>query len=318
MLLEKEVIEMARTTEVIAFLEELRNFSFTNRNGEYRCKQHPSLAVKNDGISWYWHSKGIGGHGIFDYLMKIENMSFREAVKAVADLPSSPPAEPKHRAEPPAKKLILPEKAGVPLRLYDYLCKKRGIDSGIVGALMNEGKIYEDRRGNVVFVGFDENSKPRFASLRGTVGDAKFRMDCAGSDKRYGFCMEGEQSAALYVFESPIDAMSHASLQNLYSGVRDIWRQDSRLSLAGTSDIALQRYLDTHPDVGVLYLCLDNDPAGREASAAISRKYEDKYGIFTEHPQKKDFNEDLQEAVKVLSYEKAKITAVKKSHEMGI
>ena len=40
--------------------------------------------------------------------------------------------------------------------------------------------------------------------------------------------------------------------------------------------------------------CLDNDPAGREASVALARKYGDK-GFYTriELPTGKDINEDL-------------------------
>ena len=97
----------------------------------------------------------------------------------------------------------------MPLRLYDYLCVKRGIDSEVVNTLIQEGKLYEDKRRNVCFAGCDEHGTPRFASLRGTGRD--FRCDVAGSDKRYGFNMAFSESAPLYIFESPIDCMSHAS-----------------------------------------------------------------------------------------------------------
>ena len=266
------------------FLENRHGFTFAYRGGVYRCRQHPSLAVKNDRLSWYWHSKGIGGHGVIDYLMKIENLPFRQAVEAVSHVPAAAPTS---AERPPDKRLILPEKAGIPLRLYDYLCRKRGIDTRIVSALLDEGRIYGDNRGNVVFVGFDEQHKPRFASLRGTYGDQQFRMDCAGSDKRYGFHMSYSQSERLYIFESPIDAMSHASLVGE-------WRRDNRLSLAGTSDTALPQYLEAHPQTKELVLCLDNDPVGRDASVSIARKYA-VLGFVTriELPQGKDYNEDL-------------------------
>ena len=107
----------------------------------------------------------------------------------------------------PTKTLILPEKTGIPLRLYVYLCRKRGIDGDIVNTLMQKEMLYEDRRGNIVFVGHDEQGKPRFASLRGTYGDCFFRGDCAGSDKRYGFYMAANTPTdRLYIFESAITA----------------------------------------------------------------------------------------------------------------
>jgi len=94
----------------------------------------------------------------------------------------APAAEQPRQKTERAKTLILPEKAGVTLRLYDYLCNKRSIDGEIVNTLIQEGNLYEDRRGNIVFVGFDDQGKARFASLRGTYGDCKFRRDCAGSE----------------------------------------------------------------------------------------------------------------------------------------
>ena len=269
---------------MLAFLEKRHGFTFTHRGGVYRCRQHPSLAVKDDRLSWYWHSKGIGGHGALDYLIKAEDLPFRQAVETVAHIPAAAPIS---AERPTDKRLILPEKAGMlQARLIDYLCNRRGISSEIVTALLDEGRIYEDKRGNVVFVGFDEQSAARFASLRGT-GSQPFRMDCAGSDKRYGFCMGNAPAETLYIFESPIDAMSHATLAGE-------WRQGNRLSLAGTSDTALPKYLEAHPGAKELVLCLDNDPPGREASVNIARKYAAQgYRTRIELPQGKDYNTDL-------------------------
>ena len=183
-MIDKNIVEQARNADMITFLEKYNGFTFANRGGEYRCKQHPSLAVKPDRHSWYWHSKGIGGYGAVDFLVKINNMLFRDAVGAVSpNIAAAPPPGDISPEQP--KTLKLPDKRGVPLRLYDYLCVKRGIDSGIVHWLIQKEKIYEDRRGNVVFVGHDELGNPRFASVRGTQANRSFRMDCPGSDKRY-------------------------------------------------------------------------------------------------------------------------------------
>lgn len=238
-IIDTKTVDQARSADMLTFLEQRHGFTFAHRGGVYRCRQHPSLAVKDDRLSWYWHSKGVGGHGALDYLMKIENLPFRQAVESVSHIPVAATISTERQQD---KTLILPEKAGIPLRLYDYLCHKRGIDAGIVNALLDDGSVYEDRRGNVVFLGLDEQGAARFASLRGTYGEQQFRMDCAGSDKRYGFHMTYSQSERLYIFESPIDAMSHASFETE-------WRRDNRLSLAGTSDTALPKYLEAHPQI---------------------------------------------------------------------
>jgi hypothetical protein len=295
-MIDNMIIERVRNVDVIAFLEKHNGFTFAHQRGAYRCEQHKSLAVKNDRLSWYWHSKGIGGHGVLDYLVKAENMPFREAVEAVIGIPPIPPQVRVNltRSEEPPKTLRLPQKAGIPLKLYDYLCTKRGIDGDIVNRLIQEEKLYEDRRGNVVFVGHDEQGAARFASLRGTRDT--FRMDCAGSDKRYGFNTAAcAPSECLYIFESPIDLMSHATLAIMEYGDKTAWEYDRRLSLAGTSDTAIPFFLNQHKTVKELVFCLDNDSPGRVAANVMHRIYSDKgYTARIEPPMGKDYNEDLQ------------------------
>jgi len=297
-MIDSKTIEQARNADMIAFLEKRNGFTFARQGSAYRCREHRSLAIKNDRLSWYWHSKGVGGFGALDYLVRAENMPFRQAVEAVTGI-AAITAPPPYLENPiTAKTLILPPKAGISLRLYDYLCNKRGIDSDIVNALIEKEMLYEDKRRNVVFVGHDEQGKARFACLRGTYGD--YRGDCAGSDKRYGFAITAcAPFDRLYIFESPIDAMSHASLENAITGDAGAWKQHSRLSLAGTSDTALPFFLNQHPTVKELVFCLDNDLAGRGASVALTRKYLDK-GFYAriELPTGKDVNEDLQAHMK--------------------
>jgi len=305
MLIDMETILQARSADLIDFLQRRCGFTFATHGGAYRCKQHPSLAVKGDRLSWFWHSKSVGGRGVLDYLTKIESMKFREAVETVTGL--SPAIAPQHQEEQRQQTLILPEKAGIPLRLYDYLCVKRGIYRGIVSALLNEGKIYEDRRGNVVFVAHDELGTPRFASVRGT-NDYVYRVDCNGSDKRYGFNMTYSQSPRLYLYESPIDAMSAATLYCIALCDMGAWRRRNCLSLAGTSDTALPKYLETHPHVKDLIFSLDNDAPGREAAERLMMKYS-KEGFNTRisQPIDKDYSEDLQIMVREIQAEKARI-----------
>jgi len=297
MRIDENILYQARTADVLAFFEKYHGFTFAHRGGEYRCQQHKSLAVKDDCLSWYWHSKGVGGYGVLDYLTKVENMPFRQAVEVVTGISPTPAPlrQERQQAEPP-KTLVLPEKAGVTLWLYGYLIMKRHIDIEVINTLIQRKMLYEDVRGNVVFVGYDERNKPRFASLRGTRGDCSFRGDCSGSDKRYGFCMTAiAPSERLYIFESAIDAMSHASLDIAATGDKTAWQNHHRLSLSGTTDTAIPFFLNRHTDVKELVFCLDNDTAGREAAVKMAKKYADMgYVTHLELPQGKDYNEDLQ------------------------
>ena len=303
MRIDNNTVESARNADMVGFFRKHCGYTFDTLRNAYRCKEHPSLAVNADRHAWFWHSVGIGGYGPIDYLVKIENMPFREAVEAVSGaklitLPTLYSAE-----QPPV--LLLPEKREIPLRLHDYLCTKRGIDGWVVAKLIQEEKLYEDKRGNVVFVGHDECKEPRFASVRGTIDGNPYRGDCLGSDKRYGFCMPSPHSRKLYVFESPIDAMSHASIENILRGSDDAWERQSRLSLAGVTDAALPKYLEMHPQTKKLVFSLDKDASGIKAAETMARKYSDKgYQTRIEPPLKKDYNDELTTLIEILRLHK--------------
>lgn len=290
---DENIVIQARQTDMITFLGTRCGFTFLNKGNEYRCREHPSLVIKNDRLSWYWHSKGVGGYVAVDYLMKAEGSTFRDAMDILQGTvtsfaPATTPPEAKV-----SRSLILPEKSKTNYRLIAYLCEIRGIDKGIVTALLDEKRLYEDIRGNVVFVGYDPQECTRFACLRGTYG-ASFKRDCPGSDKRYGFQITGAGTGRLYIFEAPIDALSHATLENFYTGDPEAWRRDSRLSLGGTSELALEQYLQDHPTAKEFVFCLDSDDAGRSAAIALARKYAAR-GSWTrlELPTRKDYNDVL-------------------------
>ena len=247
--------------------------------------------MKSDRLSWYWHSKGIGGYGVIDFLMKIDGYDFKGALTVRTNEPTTiPPQAPTAEIQ---KALLLPEKAKSSRRVFAYLCKTRGIDSKLIELLVQEKKLYEDIKGNAVFVGYDEQDTPRYATLRGTYTDKSFRMDCAGSDKRYCFFMNGDTNR-LYIFESAIDSLSHATLENRIQGNTEAYRADSRLSLGGTSSIVLAHYLQRHNHINELVFCLDNDETGRKRAVALAREYADKsYYTRLELPTLKDYNEVL-------------------------
>lgn len=157
---------------------------------------------------------------------------------------------------------------------------------------------------NCVFCGFDENREMKYAAMRGVNQNSSFRQDAIGSDKKYGFCMEGTGND-VFVFEASIDAMSHATLYKL-EGLD--WKKDSRICLGGVSELALDQYLKTHPDTKNIHFCLDNDQAGIDniygvfdekkseyTTRSLLETYRDKgYMVSVNLPVLKDYNMDLQ------------------------
>jgi hypothetical protein len=120
---------------------------------------------------------------------------------------------------------------------------------------------------NAVFTGKDENGKTRFAAMRGTASN--FKCDADGSDKRYGFLIppKNPNSNEAAVFEAPVDCLSHQTLckQGIIPPF-DGWR----LSLGGTSILALEHFLETHTEITYCLICTDNDEAGEKAAAKIA------------------------------------------------
>ena len=149
---------------------------------------------------------------------------------------------------------------------------------------MKSEQIYQDNKGNCVFVGYDENGKAKFGSVRTTLTDKKYRGDCKYSDKRYSFCQLGTDTTRIYVFEAPIDLLSHCTLADKTYGTGK-YKEQTRLALCGSSDVA---------QVTTINLRLDNDEAGRAAVSKYIAKYEALgYKVNAVFSKNKDVNEDL-------------------------
>ena len=184
-------------------------------------------------------------------------MDFVKAVETLCGC-RAPPPQLRPVSKPP-KPFKLPEASRFPSKMLAYL-QDRGIHPDLIWECIQAGTLYESRRyQNCVFVGRDTEGHARFACLRGTRDS--FRMDAAGSDKRYNFSLlaADPKCPRLAVAESPIDALSLATLVKLSGGE---WRDSHYLSLGGTAPRAMLQFLHDHPHVTQVSLCLDNDNAG--------------------------------------------------------
>lgn len=252
----KEQIEKAKEWDLLSYLQDYEPREL-KRCGprEYCTRTHDSLKISNG--KWCWNSRGIGGRTALDYLVKVRGMNFVEAVETLCGY-RSPPSQEQPAPKPP-KPFALPEASRCATGIVSYL-QSRGIHSDLISACMQSGALYESRRyHNCVFVGKDVEGRARFASLRAMRGS--FRMDVEGSDKRYNFALTAADPACprLAVAESPIDALSLATLVKLTGGD---WRDSHFLSLGGTAPRAMLQFLHDHPCVTQVSLCLDNDEAG--------------------------------------------------------
>ena len=261
---------------------------------EYTTKTHDSLRMSN-GL-WNWCSRGFGGRNAIDYLMKTEQLEFNDAANLLLkQLQNKVPTIEQQPTKPKEKHIIIPEKNTASDNVISYL-KSRGIDEEIIKECIEKHLIYEEKHyHNAVFVGYDELGNIKYAGCRST-NETIFKQDATGSDKSYSFRLESNtKTDTIYIFEGAIDALSYATFLKLYG--MD-YKAKTLISLAGiyqpASDIskskiplAIQRYLDKHPETKNIFLCFDNDKAGRKASKALQIVLADKYTVVIKPPKKR-------------------------------
>ncbi len=269
-----------------------------------------AVHIKNSGglyifptNNWYRHSDGAKGFPI-DLVMDVLQcdrdyaMEFiaRNVLNGIQQLSLySPPKRPAREEKPVEFKV--PQHDIKPNRVFAYLIKTRGIDNDIVGTLIQNKMIAEDsQRHNCLFFGRDESGEIKSCAVRGTNSYVQFRGEVAGGDKSCSFAMKGTGST-LRLFESPIDAMSHATFSKLLG--KD-WTADHRLSTNGCGYQSVFRYLEQHPDIRSVVISFDNDVAGRkgarETAAKLARDFPDRnLRVSIALPHDKDWNEELQE-----------------------
>lgn len=205
-------------------------------------------------------------------------------------------------------KFVMPEKADTTRKVRDYLCRTRGIEERIVDKWIHEGLLFQEagRYGNCVFVSRDKNGKPVYGVKRSADPKRKFVVDVEGSDYSQGFFIKGKldyytkvsdnfasEHSSLFVTEAVIDLMS---LQSLYLRRRDYeLRQQGKLdcdpedyenrflnsnwySLNGCRKYdGLLNTIASHKGIKDIFLALDNDEAGRNASKAIKEEIQKRF-----------------------------------------
>lgn len=272
-----EQISRAGEIDLLSYLQAYEpNELIRDGPGRYITATHGSLVISNG--KWNWNGGGVAGVSALDYLTKVRGMGFVSAVETLSGerAESTRIYQSSAASQPESKRMPFypPRPIRYPNGVVSYL-QKRGIHPDIISQCLREGILYESRYYNprselhntpvCVFTGKDENGEIKFAAQRGI--DADLKRDKSGSDKSFGFCIPAVsgQGRHVAVFEAPIDAMSHASLQR-----RQGWNWGGhRLSLGGTSGVALISFLERNPQIQRVILHLDNDNAGIIAARKI-------------------------------------------------
>lgn len=309
----EEEIEAARSMTAIEYLKryESRRLKKASARNEYELIDHDSFKINEITGKWHWKSRDIGGISALNFLTKVDGMGFVEAVQLLSrENPSYIPLE---HVEKERKPFVLPQRNDDCRRIRKYL-KGRGISDGVINYCVQRGILYESfPYHNAVFVGLDEKQKARYAFLRGTSDycGKSFKMEQAGSEKAYAFCVPPEgESDRVTLYEASIDALAHMTMEH---GAADKYR----LSLGGISapkegdnlrsmkkPLALEYFLSRHPGIKEIEICTDNDFAGRWACEHIKKAYGGKYRIIENLPEIEgaDYGDMAKDAIKKTAY----------------
>lgn len=297
----KDIIEKARKVDLLTYFKRYNpNELVKVCEGTYKGKTHDSLIISN-GL-WYRFSTNDGGKSAIDYLIKVEGLTLQEAVKRVlkeeiTDYKYEPTLEKKE-----SKEVVIPKKSNTNKEVIEYLIN-RGIDEEIINYCIEKGLIYqEDKTKNVVFVGYDNEHKIRYAGCRST-NEKRILRDAKGSSKEFSFrLLSDTKNDSIHIFESAIDLLSYATLLKI-KGYN--WRIQNLIALAGVYQpskkienskvpIAVENYLINNPNIEHIVIHFDNDIAGRNATKALVIALNKRYNIYDiPAPYGKDINDYL-------------------------
>lgn len=251
-----EQIERANRVDVVEYAKSM-GFEIKKSGNWYKAKGQGGLYFYRPANTWHWETEDAGGEGAISLCMKLENKTWVEAVRTLLNEDMEPiryTREWKPEPEPP-REFRLPDVNNTYKHMIAYLTKTRGIEPSVLKVMIDRKYVYENTQKSCVFVGRDKEGNAHHASVRSTNTTGKvFKQDVPGSQKAYSFNIPGD-SGTLNVFEAPIDLLSYVSLQKLLGKQT----RDSYLSLGGTTDKALERFLQDYPDIKKIRICTDND-----------------------------------------------------------
>lgn len=163
-----EVVTEAKRMDLLTYLRTYEPGQLVRVSGNTYCtREHDSLKISNG--KWMWWSRGIGGRTALDYLIKVKELSFIEAVETIMGncAVTAPVYETESRSYE-NQPLLLPQKSPTSNVVTQYLFG-RGIDYEIINECLDKELIIESLPyHNVVFIGYDDKKEAKYAAYRAT------------------------------------------------------------------------------------------------------------------------------------------------------
>jgi len=234
-------------------------------------------------------SKNTGGGGAIDLVMHIHRFHFHQALVWLEDnfnCSSTPLVQ--RRRTAPLTQFIPPKRDPSKIsQVVQYLTLQRCIPDKIIRTLIKSGRLYADNHQNVVCLLLGKEKKAVGAELIGTTS-VGWRGLARGSRKNLGcFYFRTGIPNHIVICESAIDAISYCSLYT------------NCMALSTSGATSHPAWLPTVLKHSMKVYCgFDNDKAGEHMANLMIQKHT---GIRRLKPDKKDWNEDLQSSIYLLS-----------------
>jgi len=304
----REDLMLAKSVDLKAVAASL-GYTVKRIGSLYTIAEMDSIRIYPDSHWYRWSGKsstGITGGSQIDFMMEFAGMDIGEAVSYLLDFSGYKKVSVQeqkpfvYQEKKERKPFLLPSSMSNNLRIIKYLTEERGLSEDTVKWFIDRKLVYESEPyHNVVFIGYDNEGKAKFASMRGIYDhDGKaFKCDVAGNDKRFAFHVEAEHSDTVLVFEAAIDLMSYFEMNDR--------PKVHMIALGMTADNPLRQYLKDHGEIRSIGFRLDNDEPGRNASFKLAEKYM-RLGYRTDITFSPDGCKDYNDVIRKLKSEKTK------------
>lgn len=294
----EEQIERARNASLAEYFQR-NGYECELKRNELHVKNYGGLFVNIHTNSWYCFSADgqRGGKNAINCLTDVIGLDFKTAVVELAGggytyTHSHTDQSKNFSLSAQKKELELPEKDDNMRKVFAYLCTTRKINPEIISQLAHDGLLYQDKKGNAVFVHKNEMGEIIGAEIQGTNSFKRFKGVATGTSDSV-FSVKIGDPKKCYVFESAIDLLSFKQLAN-----QEKIQNSVLVSMAGLKPNTLKSLADKGMK---MYSCVDCDDAGNrftEANNLVScRRILEEQGV-------KDWNDLLKKSVAQIEQKK--------------
>ena len=264
--IDPDVLERVRQIDLLSYLREFEPSNLVKVKGTsnvYCTAEHDSLKISNG--KWYWWSRGFGGYSALDYLIKVKEYDFVEAVEILTGQTMAdwkPPGTLYESADYHNAVFIGKDESGTP---------KYAALRGTLGSTFKQDASGSDKQYS-------------FRLLAKKPADTVHLFEAAIDLLSYATYLKCEGKD--YKSENLL------SLSGVYQPKKEM--KDSKIP------IALTTFLSANPQIKTIVLHLDNDKVGRLCTATLKELLQKDYKIVDDPPPVgKDFNDFLLSYLKI-------------------